>query len=66
MFKKLLPIIAIAFLSACAPEPTGMACECSNKSGAECMCCKDGKCDKCKGKKGKHGKQCPPKEGHKH
>lgn len=65
MFKKLLPLVALAFITACA-TPAPAPCECCQKAAAECACCKDGMCDKCKGMKGKKGKQCPPKEEHKH
>lgn len=65
MFKKLIPLIALTFLAACAQgEPTtitGMQCKCCEKCQCESCCCKDGSCDMCKGKKGKKGKQCPPK-----
>ena len=74
MFKKLLPIVMLVFVSACANTQGGSMsgmemkmpccekCECC-KDG-ECKCCKDGMCKMCMGKmKGnmssmKDGEEC--------
>lgn len=64
MLKKLLPALALLFVTACAqPEAnmSGMDCMCCKKCQCESCCCKDGSCDMCKGKMGKKGMQCPPK-----
>ncbi len=78
MFKRLLPVIMLVFVTACANTQGGSMsgmdmkmpccekCECC-KSG-ECKCCKDGMCKMCMGKMEgmssmKEGMQCPMKKG---
>jgi len=51
MFKKLVPFILIAFVSACSnmqttSKDTGMKMPCCEK----CECCKEGKCNMCMAK----------------
>lgn len=66
MFKKLLPVIMLVFVTACANTQAGpqsgmdMKMPCSKK----CECCKDGMCKMCMGKMEgmssmKEGMQCP-------
>lgn len=66
MFKKLLPIVTLVFLAACANtqggsmSSTDMRMPCCKK----CECCKDGTCKMCMGKmegmsSKKEGMQCP-------
>ena len=46
MFKKILPIILVGFLAACANTqgtPSSMKMPCCEK----CECCKDGQCANC-------------------
>lgn len=49
MFKKLLPIVMLVFVAACAntqggsQSGMGMKMQCCEK----CECCKDGKCGEC-------------------
>jgi|CXWL01.1.fsa_nt_gi hypothetical protein len=78
MFKKLLPVVLMIFVAACADTQSvsqsgmGMKMSCCEKceccKSDECKCCKDGMCKMCMGKMGgmssmKEGMQCPMKKG---
>jgi hypothetical protein len=65
MFKKLLPIVMLVFVAACAntqggsQSGMGMKMQCCEK----CECCKDGMCKMCMGEMDgtpsmKEGEQC--------
>jgi hypothetical protein len=61
MFKKLIPLVLIVFISACTANTqassspdTGMKCACCKSSKCECCqdkqctCCTDGSCKMCR------------------
>jgi hypothetical protein len=80
MFKKLLPIVVLIFVTACAntqggsQSGMGMKMPCCEKcdccKDGECKCCKGGMCKMCMGKMEdmssmKEGMQCPIMQGDK-
>ena len=73
MFKRLLPVIMLVFVTACANTQGGsmsgmdMKMPCCEKCGeccksGECKCCKDGMCKMCVGKM-KEGSMSSMKDG---
>lgn len=69
MLKKLIPLVLITFLSACAcHQPPASDCCCKGKEGVQCQmkdgkkCCKDKDGKECC--KDKDGKECCCKKKH--